>query len=367
MKFKVKNYAWILVVGVVVSCSAAQTDSDTLQVGNETAVDDVVGTDVVGSGGEYNQMDNGQLIGAGNTISDANLNQNIDAGNVIGGDNVADMANSAQEIDAVAGSDTGNVLSNAASSVGEIEPQQSENLYGNDQTNLGMNNDLNMGVTPPSEVPMDDGESTAMASSDAAMMSGDMGGLDAGTMTASLPEMGAKMVYIVKSGDTLGDIAQNIYGDKSRWHDLASWSGFANPHLIFPGDVVYYQYTQESAAFAANYEAQQRMDEVVVQAGDSLSKIAARVYGNPMAWVVLWRHNGHVANPDVIQIGMKVHYPANNFLVADAHSTQQAAPAAAIDQADQADQADQYEQLDQADQVEGQVATQAPDQIPAAG
>ena len=364
LKVRVRSCFWALLVGLTFGCSAAQTDSGDLQVSNSEAVNN----NVVG-GGEYgtgnDQVANGQLIGVGgnvgnvnNVMNDSNLNLNT-ANDTVSGSDVTDAVESAQAIDTVSSSDDGDALANGAN-VANIEQPQSDNLYGDDQTQTY--NNLNNQIDSQ---PMDDSMSAgagAVASdtgmSDTGMGSG-AGGAET-TMTASLPEMGAKMVYIVKRGDTLGDIAQNIYGDKSKWRDLASWSGFANPHLIFPGDVVYYQYTQESASFAANYEAQQRMEEVVVQTGDSLSKIAARVYGNPMAWVVLWRHNGHVADPDVIQVGMQIHYPVVSFLVADAQDTAPAQGTAPVLDA-------AVDQVDQADDQQGQVASQVPDQVPAAG
>ena len=322
-------------------------DSGDLKVSNtaDGAVDNVVGENAIGYGADNNQVDNGQLLGmggnVGNVMNDSNLN-------TVSGEEVTNAVESAQAIDAVSASDNSDALADGAN-VAEIEQPQSANLYGNaGQTQLddSLQLDNNLNVAQAGS-PMD------MSGGDLASDAG-MGAVDSGaTMTASLPEMGAKMVYLVKKGDTLGRIAQSIYGDKSKWRDLAAWSGFANPHLIFPGDVVYYQYTQESASFAANYETQQRMEEVVVQAGDSLSKIAARVYGNPMAWIVLWRHNGQVANPDLIHIGMKIHYPAASFLVAAVPETTQQALDSAVDQA--------------VDQAEGQVVSQAPDQVPAAG
>ena len=85
--------------------------------------------------------------------------------------------------------------------------------------------------------------------------------------------------------------------------------------LFFPGNIVYYQYTEKSAEFATRYEGQKK-SEVVVQAGDTLSGIAANVYGDLSSWVLIWRYNGHIANPDKIKPGQIIYYPEQGFLSA---------------------------------------------------
>jgi LysM repeat protein len=47
-------------------------------------------------------------------------------------------------------------------------------------------------------------------------------------------------VYIVKRGDTLSGISYKLYGDVSRWRELASENKIRNPHLIYPGDRIKY-------------------------------------------------------------------------------------------------------------------------------
>lgn len=60
-----------------------------------------------------------------------------------------------------------------------------------------------------------------------------------------------------------------------------------------------------------------------VQPGDTLSAIAARLYGNENTWPALWWVNkSHIANPDVIQIGQRLKlsawHPLTGWLLADA-------------------------------------------------
>jgi nucleoid-associated protein YgaU len=130
----------------------------------------------------------------------------------------------------------------------------------------------------------------------------------AGAAGPALPEFGSKMPYIVQSGDTLAKISSKIYGQPNRWADIAELSSLPNPGRIFPGDVVYYQLTEETLAFATKYEGLPRQ-EVVVGAGDTLTSISARVYGSPMDWKILWRHNDGIQNPDKLDPGTVLIYP----------------------------------------------------------
>ena len=122
-----------------------------------------------------------------------------------------------------------------------------------------------------------------------------------------LPEMGSKMSYIVKRGETLSVIAQNIYGDMNMWQEMATLTGMENPNRIYPGDVVYYQLTDSSVAFATAYENVERA-EVVVQSGDTLASISENVYGDAGQWKSVWRQNDQIDNPDRLEIGQVIYF-----------------------------------------------------------
>jgi nucleoid-associated protein YgaU len=126
-------------------------------------------------------------------------------------------------------------------------------------------------------------------------------------LAPGLPELGSKMSYIVKPGDTLVAIAQKIYGDGNQWTEIANFTGLANPRLIYPGDVVYYQLTQQTQSFASAYESVQRT-EIQVQQGDTLSRIAGRVLGDPSKWKMIWRQNDNIDNPDELTAGTTIFY-----------------------------------------------------------
>ncbi|WP_132314475.1 LysM peptidoglycan-binding domain-containing protein [Pseudobacteriovorax antillogorgiicola] len=126
-------------------------------------------------------------------------------------------------------------------------------------------------------------------------------------MAPGLPELGSKMSYIVQKGDTLAKIATRVYGDPQKWAEIADFTGIANPKLIYPGDVVYYQLTEQTMAFASSYESVTR-SEVRVMEGDTLSTIASRVLGNAANWKMIWRQNDNIANPDRLEVGSTLYY-----------------------------------------------------------
>lgn len=125
-----------------------------------------------------------------------------------------------------------------------------------------------------------------------------------------LPELGSKMVYIVQKGDTLAKVAQRVYGDMNKWTEIADFTGIANPNLVYPGDVIYYQLTEATQAFAGSYESVAR-SEVEVGQGDTLATISNRVLGNSTLWKLIWRQNDKISNPDKLEPGTKIYYIAS--------------------------------------------------------
>lgn len=123
----------------------------------------------------------------------------------------------------------------------------------------------------------------------------------------ALPEMGAKMPYIVRVGESLSSIAMKIYGSSDKWQEMVELTSLSNPNLVKPGDVVYYQLTESTLAFASAYEGATR-DVVTVQPGDTLAGIAQRIYGAAGDWKFIWRHNSELANPDKLEVGQAVYY-----------------------------------------------------------
>lgn len=158
--------------------------------------------------------------------------------------------------------------------------------------NAAMDSGMNAGTNQASAAPLDAAPAAAG------------GGAPVGP---GLPELGSKMSYIVQKGDTLAKIAARIYGDSNKWTEIANFTGLANPRLIYPGDVVYYQLTEQSTQFASSYESVNR-SEVQIQQGDTLASIAGRVFGNSSLWKLIWRHNDMIDNPDRLTAGTTLYY-----------------------------------------------------------
>lgn len=313
---------------MLVSCFGSQSDAENLDVvTEETASTD----EAVAQGQEAYENNQIALAGGENELSDGEESNYLTVGVDPGGENqlaedgttpygeenllqssVNEAEVAGENIANIAAGDDADVLAEAGTDPTLASGQENEAIESVMNENaVAMNESSSIDNTASNDMPMADNSED--------MMSGASGTaappMLAATAGSSLPEMGSRMTYIVKKGDTLGDIAQAIYDDKSKWRDLAAWSGFANPHLIFPGNIVYYQYTEKSAEFATRYEGQKK-SEVVVQAGDTLSGIAANVYGDLSSWVLIWRYNGHIANPDKIKPGQIIYYPEQGFLSA---------------------------------------------------
>jgi nucleoid-associated protein YgaU len=123
----------------------------------------------------------------------------------------------------------------------------------------------------------------------------------------ALPEPGVRMPYYIQKGDTVGDIAELIYGDRGQWKKLVSENNLQDPSRIYAGDVLFYTLNEKSQKFAASYEGVARA-QVIVAAGDTLASLSEKVLGSSQEWRTLWKMNAHVTNPDILKVGTVVNY-----------------------------------------------------------
>jgi nucleoid-associated protein YgaU len=127
------------------------------------------------------------------------------------------------------------------------------------------------------------------------------------TGPTALPELGSKMAYHIVRGDTLGLIAHKIFGDKTRWKELAQTNNLKNPDQVYAGDVLFYTLDDKSKGFSEQYEMAPKKT-VTVQKGDSLSHISKKIYGHQGQWRSLWKLNAEIKNPHKLRVGQVLTY-----------------------------------------------------------
>ena len=99
--------------------------------------------------------------------------------------------------------------------------------------------------------------------------------------------------YQVAAGDTLSKIAQRFYGNGKLYPAIAAANGIANPDVINKGQLLVIPDSHHV---------------YVVVAGDTLSAIAQRFYGNANLYPTIAAVN-RIANPNVINIGEVLYIP----------------------------------------------------------
>lgn len=118
---------------------------------------------------------------------------------------------------------------------------------------------------------------------------------------------GHLMKYVVVRGDTLSKISAKIYGTSNQWRTLASINNLANPDRIHPGEVISFEGNSKSKTFEASYYGSKQ--KIVVQNGDTLQKIAKRVFGTNTYWKTLWQFNAEaVKDPNRIRSEQVLYY-----------------------------------------------------------
>ena len=147
----------------------------------------------------------------------------------------------------------------------------------------------------------------------------------AGAPLHKAPKRGrADRVYVVKTHDTLWDIAATHLGNPDRWSELFDLNrGRAEPggSLVDP-NLIYRGWTLDFPAHGANLSPKPAMQPsretlYVVQPGDTLWDLAATHLGNPDRWSELFDLNrgraepgGQLVSPNLIYAGWTLEFPA---------------------------------------------------------
>jgi nucleoid-associated protein YgaU len=117
-------------------------------------------------------------------------------------------------------------------------------------------------------------------------------------------ESGAR--YTVQRGDTLMKIAFATYGDIYRWKEIyeANRDKINNPNIIEPNTVL-----SLPGAGSAPASTEGSGEKYLIQQGDTLAKISAKVYGTSAKWKKIYDNNQNlIRNPNKIYAGFYLYY-----------------------------------------------------------
>ena len=111
--------------------------------------------------------------------------------------------------------------------------------------------------------------------------------------------------YMIVPGDFLISIASAEYGNFRKWQEIYSWNKEQigdNPNLIYP----YHYLTLKRENKVEEY--QPGFSPYEVSSGETLWKIAEKLYGDPVAWIILYLDNSEKlnGNGNFLDPGMKL-------------------------------------------------------------
>ena len=99
--------------------------------------------------------------------------------------------------------------------------------------------------------------------------------------------------YMIVPGDFLIKIANKQYGNFRRWREIYSWNSEDigdDPNLIYP----YHYLTLKRDNMVEKFKP--GFSEYEVNSGETLWDIAGKLYGDPVAWIILYLDNADRLN-----------------------------------------------------------------------
>jgi len=129
--------------------------------------------------------------------------------------------------------------------------------------------------------------------------------MDAGYANTSVPS-GETSNYTVQSNETLMIIAFKLYGDYSRWKEIAALnaSKLGGGTNISRGMSL--AYSTSGAGFSFNPSG----SPYLIQRGDTLGRISSRTYGTSSKWRSIWENNRPlIQDPNKIFAGFTIYLP----------------------------------------------------------
>lgn len=118
--------------------------------------------------------------------------------------------------------------------------------------------------------------------------------------------------YVVKEGDNLWSIAENIYGSGYNWVDLAKANKLENPSVLYVGTKLSVPNVKVKEQTIVKQSAEGKnpitQTSYKVVKGDYLWDIAVRAYGDGYKWVEIAKAN-KLVNPNLIHAGNVLKLP----------------------------------------------------------
>jgi len=119
--------------------------------------------------------------------------------------------------------------------------------------------------------------------------------------------------YKIKEGDNLWKIAEKYYHSGYNWVDIAKENNLRNPDLLVVGEEIKIPDVpvRYPAGKIAGGESRAHVDHYQVVKGDSLWKIAVKVYGDGYQWTKIYEANQDKigSNPGLIFSGTNLIIP----------------------------------------------------------
>ena len=112
--------------------------------------------------------------------------------------------------------------------------------------------------------------------------------------------------YMIKRGDFLSKIAKQEYGDWLMWKNIYSWNRDeigSNPNLIYP-----YRFLDLLKPAGDAKKCPVQFYDYLVSKGETLWSIAGKVFGDELAWIILYMDNEDLidTNDGVLNPGMQI-------------------------------------------------------------